>query len=164
MGRRVVLPTFLSFALVGVVGIVEAIFALSGRWHFPAVTRAVMAGTPLITLMAVVPIFLLERTRTARFKIEDDVLVLGSKKYPLPGLVSVERDPQVMSWAVKLMGNGGLGAIRGTFRSKRLGKFYAFLTDPDMAVVLRWPDSVVAVSPADPEFFILSARSAAQPQ
>jgi hypothetical protein len=35
------------------------------------------------------------------------------------------------------------------------------MTDSDHAVVLRWPDKVVAVSPADTEFFIYSARAAA---
>ena len=33
------------------------------------------------------------------------------------------RDPDIMRWAIKLMGNGGLGAIRGSFWSKRIGKF-----------------------------------------
>jgi len=53
-----------------------------------------------------------------------------------------------------------VGSIRGSFRSKRLGKFYAFVTDTEKAVVLRWPDKAVAVSPMDTEFFIHMARSA----
>jgi hypothetical protein len=73
----------------------------------------------------------------------------------------VTRDREVLHRARKIWGNGGLGAIRGRFKSKRIGKFDAFLTDTDHAVVLRWPDKTVAVSPADPEFFILIARSAA---
>ena len=66
-----------------------------------------------------------------------------------------------MRWAIRIRGNGGLGAIRGRYWSKRLGKFDAFLTGSENAVVLRWPDKVVAVSPADTEFFIYSARAAA---
>ena len=54
-----------------------------------------------------------------------------------------------------------MASIRGRYWSKQSGKFDAFMTDPEKAVVLRWPDRLVAVSPADPEFFILCARSAA---
>jgi len=85
----------------------------------------------------------------------------GRKRYPLEGLVDVARDPGILRWAFKIAGNDGLGAIRGRYWSKRVGKFDAFLTDPEKAVVLRWPGRVVAVSPEDPEFFIMCARSAA---
>ena len=56
---------------------------------------------------------------------------------------------------------GRTGIFRGYCKSKRMGKFYRFLTNPEKAVVLRWPDNVVAVSPADPEFFMLMSRKAA---
>ena len=67
-----------------------------------------------------------------------------------------------MCWALKVRGNGGLGSIRGRFWSKRMGKFDAFLTGTENAVVLTWPASKVTVSPADPEFFIHIVRKAAE--
>ncbi|HEY5079215.1 MAG TPA: PH domain-containing protein, partial [Opitutaceae bacterium] len=57
--------------------------------------------------------------------------------------------------------SGKLASIQGTFKSKKLGKFYAFLTGTENAVVIRWPDKSVAVSPADTEFFIYMVRSGA---
>jgi hypothetical protein len=108
-----------------------------------------------------VPTFLYERSRVAMFTIKDDCLLLGGKSYPLRGAVEIARDPDILKWAMKLYGNGGLGAVRGKFWSKRVGTFQASLTDADYAVVLRWPDRVIAVSPADPEYFITCAKSAA---
>ena len=35
------------------------------------------------------------------------------------------------------------------------------MTGTEYAVIVRWPDKVVAVSPADTEFFIFSAQKAA---
>jgi hypothetical protein len=113
------------------------------------------------TALVGIPIFLRERARVARFAIEDNCLVVGTKRYPLEGLVDIARNPGVMHFAFRTYGDGGLGGIRGSFWSTRIGKFEAFLTNTENAVVLRWPDRVVAVSPADPEFFIACARSAA---
>lgn len=116
---------------------------------------------PCLPLLVAIPSFYVARARTSQFRVEDSVLVVGRKRYPLAGLTEARRDPSVLSKARKVWGNGGLGAIRGTFKSKRVGKFVAFLTDPDYAVVLTWPDKVVAVSPSDPEFFIHVAKEAA---
>jgi hypothetical protein len=122
---------------------------------------AAMFLAPTFAVLIATLSFFRERSLTAQFRIEENVLVLGKRREPLAGLTEVGRDPAVMKGACKRWGNGGAGAIRGSFRSKRLGKFYAFLTDTEHAVVLRWADRVVAVSPADPEFFIYSARKAA---
>jgi hypothetical protein len=118
-------------------------------------------AAPMVPLAFGAAKFFQERSRVSTIRIENSILVLGKKKYPLEGLVEVARDPDVLKSARKRIGNGGLGAIRGRYRSKRLGDFETFLTDPAKAVVLRWPGQAVAVSPADAEFFIYSARSAA---
>jgi len=162
MGRRVVATTILSFA-----GIL-AVFAVNLRFAFKkfsmqtALTeRTAVTLAPLAALLIAMPVFMFERSRVARFRIEENCLVLGRKRFPLAGLSDIARDPEVMRRAARVWGNGGVGSIRGHFRSKRLGKFYAFMTGTENAVVLRWPDRIVAVSPQDPEFFIFSARSAA---
>ena len=46
-----------------------------------------------------------------------------------------------------MSGNDGLGAIAGRFRSRELGTFTAYVSNKDNAVVLRWPDRVLVVSP-----------------
>jgi hypothetical protein len=161
MGRRV------YFSIVFAVGIFLVIFcanfyvAFHKMLHAPVGVRTMLALAPLLPLLILVATFQFERTKTAQFRIEDNVLVLGKKRFPLQGVVNVEKDPRVLCRAIRFFGNGGIGAIRGKFWSKRLGRFEAFLTDTENAVLLRWPDKIVAVSPADPEFFIYSAREAA---
>jgi hypothetical protein len=137
----------------------------SVNWIFTAIA-------PVTGLIVAVPAFLAERVRISKFRIEDNSLVLGKRRYPMAGLIDAVRDPELLKGArkafvweglkqISFQGRKGFASIQGNFKSKRLGLFYAFLTGTDHAVVLRWPDKVVAVSPADPEFFIYMARSAA---
>jgi PH (Pleckstrin Homology) domain-containing protein len=161
MGRRVVLTICGVSAMLLLVFVANLYAALAKIQHTPMSARILQALAPTIPIAVFVVSLLWERSRSAQVSIEDDVLVFRKKRYPLQGLTAVARDPDVLSQARRRCGNSGLGCIRGNFKSKRLGKFEAFLTDPENAVVLTWPDKVVAVSPADPEFFIYSARAAA---
>lgn len=161
LGRRCLFPVVLVGAvmLFGVVG--NVIRVSMNPAHSEPGVRVIATFAPMLVLLGFVGAFLLERSRSSHFRIEGNALVICRKRYPLEGLLSVERDRDVLRWAVKLWGNGGLGAIRGKYWSKRIGKFDALLTDTDHAVLLRWPGRVVAVSPSDPEFFMQSAREAA---
>ncbi len=162
MGRRMIFMLVgLGVMLLGVAAINLVIVFKVLPSSTPQAARIMVPLAPLGALVVVLPVFFLERARTSQFRIEENCLVLARKRFPLKGLVSVDRDPEILKRAVRIMGNGGLGSIRGRYWSKRVGKFYAFMTDSDHAVVLRWPDKVVAVSPADTEFFIYSARAAA---
>jgi hypothetical protein len=162
MGRRVVLTVALVFGIILAAVLVNAALVAGRMMKGKALSDRTMATVaPLAGLLITAPIFLYERSKVSRFAIEDNVLVLGSKRYPLQGLQQAGRDPDVMKWAVRVFGNGGLGAIRGKYWSRRIGRFDAFLTGTENAVVLRWPDRVVAVSPADPEFLITCAKTAA---
>jgi hypothetical protein len=162
-GGRVIASIILVFATTLGVVVVELWVCLHGRSR-PLGTEmvAVLAAAPLLVLGASYVGFLCERACVARFRIEDGALVLGRKRFPLEGLASAERDSAVLKGALRLWGNGGLGAIRGRFWSRRLRCFQAFLTDTDHAVLLRWSSGrLVTVSPADPESFIQAARQAA---
>lgn len=162
MGRRVIAPMVISAVVILFAVGFSYFFAFShmrsGAAH---TTLSIASFAPLVALFIVFPVFLLERSKASQFGIEMNCLVLGRKRFPLEGLTEASRDPHIMRWAVRVVGNGGLGSIRGRFWSKRMGTFYAFMTGTENAVVLRWPDKVVAVSPADPEFFIYSAKLAA---
>jgi hypothetical protein len=161
MGRRVIL-TLAGVLAVLLIGFAVNLYAALGViQHAPMSARILQALAPLLPIAICVASFLWERSRTSQFSIEENVLVLRKKRFPLLGLTSAERDRDVLRGARRRWGNSGLGCIRGSFRSKRLGDFEALLTDPENAVVLKWPGRVVAVSPADPEFFIYSARAAA---
>jgi hypothetical protein len=162
MGRRIMLTGVLVFGLLVIV-FVGNLYAVMTRMRdlgSPG-SRILQSSAPVFPLVFAMLSFGFERFRTSQIKIENNVLVLGRKRYPLEGLSEAVQDSDVLRNARRQMANGGMGAIRGKFRSARLGSFEAFLTDPERAVVLKWPDKVVAVSPADPEFFIYSARSAA---
>jgi len=58
-------------------------------------------------------------------------------------------------------GNNGLGAIVGRFRSKRLGASRVFLTDAEHAVVMRWPDRCLVISPDQHSYFVEAVRKRA---
>jgi hypothetical protein len=162
MGRRVILTTGLAFGATLAVPFVSIFGSALSHHRFVLTSDRILQNLgAFIPMILMIPSFLYARTRTSQFSIEDNVLVVRKKRYPLQGLVSAVRDRDVMRKARRRMGNSGLGSINGKFRSKRLGNFVASITDPEYAVVLTWPDSVVVVSPADPEFFIYSARSAA---
>jgi hypothetical protein len=55
---------------------------------------------------------------------------------------------------MRTFGNGGFFSFTGHFRSKELGSYRAFMTDRRRAVVLRFPSSVIVISPERPEDFV----------
>lgn len=73
---------------------------------------------------------------------------------PLKGLEKAYADAQAMTGSFKTIGNGGLFAYTGWFRSKHLGKFRALVTDATRCVVLKFRDRTVVVSPDDPVAFV----------
>lgn len=78
---------------------------------------------------------------------------------PIEGLAEAVVDRDALAGAFRTAGNGGFGAISGRFRSRKLGKFRAYVSDGERAVVLRWRDQrVVVVSPERPQEFIQTLR------
>lgn len=88
-------------------------------------------------------------------------LPLRTVRFPLEGLKDVVPDREALRGARKIAGNDGLGAVSGRFRSKRLGGFRAYVTDGERAVVLRWPDRCVVISPDQPSWFVETMRKRA---
>lgn len=80
-------------------------------------------------------------------------------RLPLQGIKSVAGDADAMRGAWRLFGNGGLYSFTGEFWSRRLGRFRALATDPDRAVVLRYPARTIVITPHDPQHFIMRART-----
>ena len=93
---------------------------------------------------------------------EDAILVkrLGwSTRLPLQGLKSVAGDVEALRGAWRLFGNGGLYSFTGEFWSRRIGRFRALATDPDRAVILRYPSRTIVITPHDPQHFIMRVRT-----
>lgn len=85
--------------------------------------------------------------------------LLWSTRVPLAGLQSVEYDPEALHKSTRLFGNGGLFSISGYFRNKKLGNYRAFVTHQALAVVLRFTNRTVVVSPGIPADFIEEIRT-----
>ena len=69
-------------------------------------------------------------------------------------LRSVKFDPTATHRSIRTFGNGGFFSFTGYFRNKELGSYRAFMTDRRRAVVLRFPSSVIVISPDRPENFV----------
>jgi hypothetical protein len=80
----------------------------------------------------------------------------------LKALQSVAIDPDAMKRSLRTFGNGGLFCFAGRFRSKKLGPYRAYATDPRLAVVLRFESKVVVVTPDDPKKFASQIQKLSQ--
>jgi hypothetical protein len=104
---------------------------------------------PLVGVPIVVGTAWLVRIKTYRMTADELQVIRGwtTSRYALAGLVRVETGSAVLQGMRKRMGNDGLGAITGEFRSKRLGDFEIYATDTAKAVVLHWPQDRLVISP-----------------
>jgi hypothetical protein len=76
-------------------------------------------------------------------------------------LQAVEIDPQAMKRSIRIFGNGGLFCFAGQFQNKKLGAYRAFATNPDLAVILRFTEKVVVVTPDNPNKFMTQIKNMA---
>jgi hypothetical protein len=92
------------------------------------------------------------------FVLSEDTLCIRrlgwNSKLNLADLTSAKVDPDAMSRSVRTFGNGGLFCFAGWFRNRTLGSYRAFATDPRCAVVLRFKDRTVVVTPDNPKAFV----------
>ena len=59
-----------------------------------------------------------------------------------------------MARSLRIFGNGGLFSVCGRFRNRELGHYRAFVTDPKNAVVLRFGEQTIVISPEGPKEFV----------
>lgn len=84
--------------------------------------------------------------------------LIWNSRIPLSGLKSAEVDTEAMSKSIRTFGNGGLFCFAGIFNNNRLGSYRAFATDPKRAVVLRFSDRTVVVTPDQPDDFVMRTK------
>ena len=77
-----------------------------------------------------------------------------STQLPLAQLLAVTADPLALAGSMRRWGNGGFFAITGIYSNPRHGRFRAWATDPSRAVVLRYADHTVILTPDDPARFV----------
>jgi len=115
-----------------------------GLWIAAPVTLLIVGGTSFWMIRG--------------FELTSDTLIVQrsfwSNRIPLAAIQSAELDARACEGAMKTLGNDGLFAMHGRFRSKRLGKFQACVTDPSKSLVLRLATDIVVVSPENPRQFL----------
>ncbi|HAV61146.1 MAG TPA: hypothetical protein DCY13_02135 [Verrucomicrobiales bacterium] len=148
-GRRIWLITGLVMLLASAVTITittaaspdEAVWI---RWILPWVVPGIPATTALWMIR--------------RYELDDHELRVHRpfwvNRIPLSDIASAEVDPRACRGAWKTLGNDGLFAMHGRFRSRRLGKFQAYVTNPEQAVILRVTNDTIVISPAEPRKFL----------
>jgi hypothetical protein len=79
-------------------------------------------------------------------------------KIELMVLESVEADPEAMKLSLQTWGISRFFPFCGRFRSKKLGNYLAYVTDPERSVILRFAAGqrhrTIVVSPGDPQRFV----------
>jgi hypothetical protein len=163
-GGRVRAMTALSFGIIGVIAAVCVYQAVQEAGRAPTwVTGIGMALAPGLGAVIVAGVWFGARIQAYRLAGGELVIVrrFHQPRFPLAGLESAVLDRAAMEGARKRCGNDGLGAVSGRFRSRKLGTFHAYLTNPQHGVVLRWPDRVLVVSPDRGYAFIEAVRKRA---
>jgi hypothetical protein len=84
--------------------------------------------------------------------------LVWNSRIELNGLLSAEVDADAMSKSIRTFGNGGLFCFAGAFNNNRIGSYRAFATDPKRAVVLRFSDRTVVVTPDQPGDFAMRIK------
>jgi hypothetical protein len=145
--------TIASVALLLSLASIGLLFGRGQPWLWWAGTL----GAPLITLCGTLLFMVRGYVLTDR---QIEVRRLGwSTVLPLAGLGAVTGEPQGLTGSLRLFGNGGLFAISGWFWNRRIGRFRAYATDPQRAVLLRYRDGAqVILTPDDVQHFIVQVR------
>jgi hypothetical protein len=131
---------------------------MTARLPLPA--RVVLVTAPPVVLFLAL-LFMVRGYVLTESQIE--VRRLGwSTILPLAGLATVTGEPDGMRGSLRLFGNGGLFAISGWFWSRKVGRYRAYATDPERAVLLRYRDGTkVMLTPHDVQHFIVRVRGLA---
>lgn len=125
---------------------------------------ATSGPTPFLLMAMLVPPLLVALAFAGRVRgytlTEEAITVhrgIGKTVLPLAGLRSVRGDVDAMRGAMRTTGNDGFFSITGRFWSRTLGWHRAFATDVSRAVVLRYADRTIVITPHDPQQFIMRA-------
>jgi hypothetical protein len=148
---------------VGSAGILVAVAAL----QVAVIPHDLLNGAPVLlaTTLPVVVLLACALYTIRGYQIDRDAIhvqrLLWRTEIPLAGLQRAWAAPDAMAGSLRLLGNGGLFSISGLFRSKRLGRYRVFATDPKLAVVLEFATRKVVLTPDSPSSFLGHLRQVA---
>jgi hypothetical protein len=147
-----VASAFSSVLLLGLTAMLVRAGALASGWGLVALL--VIVGLLVVSPLWAVTGYTLSSTELGIRRL------VWTNRLPLDELEQVAADPQALRGSWRLFGNGGLFSISGLFWSRRLGKYHAYLTDPRRAVIVRFRDRVIVLTPESPEEFVRALRVA----
>ena len=129
--------------------------------HLSPALRTLAIALPPVILLAAVPFVVRD------YALSDGTLqvrrLFWTTRVALGELHEAAIDPQAVASSIRLFGNGGLFSFSGWFRNAKLGRYPAFVTDWQRAVVLRGAACTVVLSPADPAGFVRDLQAALAP-
>lgn len=130
--------------------------------HALPVLRTAAIVLPLLILLASLPFVV------RGYELRDNVLhvrrLFWTTRVALGELREAGTDPEAGAGSIRLFGNGGLFSFSGWFRNAKLGRYRAFVTDWQRAVVLRAAECTVVLSPADPAGFVRELQTPVSPR
>ena len=147
-GRRVKFTTlFVVLLIVGLAVVLPLTVPRRETWMTFVEAGAAALGLGVIALFCV-------RGYTIR---HSEVWIQRSfwqTRLPLKELKRAYADAEAMKGTTRSAGNGGFMAYTGWFRSRKLGSYRAYVTDPARCVVLEFAQRKVVISPDDPVAFV----------
>ena len=162
-GRSVKMITAMTICILIVIPIIGFLIRLPQTLllHKPVVGIICLVGMILIPLTIIIgsALFMIRG-----YAIKKDKLIIkrfGWKTIiDLNQLQTVQINPEIMKKSTKTFGNGGLFSFTGKYRNEQLGSYSAYVTNPDLAVILKFTDKVIVVTPDNPNIFAEQIRSA----
>jgi hypothetical protein len=125
--------------------------------HAPIYVSLALTILPLAILLSALPFMV------RGYVLSQNLLLvkrLGwATRLPLEDLKSVGGKADAMHGSWRLFGNSGLFSFTGRFWNRQLGRYRAFATDPQRAVILRYATRTVVITPHDPQQFIMRTRT-----
>ncbi|MCL4801272.1 MAG: PH domain-containing protein [Burkholderiales bacterium] len=110
-----------------------------------------------IVLIGVASLFMIRGYRLDAAGLHVERL-LWADRIALDGLRGAWADHQATARSLRLFGNSGFFCIAGLFSNRKLGRYRAFATDPQRAVVLDLAPRKIVVTPDDPWAFLDALR------
>ena len=142
-------------------GVFSVVAFLVPATTLPMVRIVVMAVPVLILLAAALFV-------VRGYEVHDGTLhvrrLLWTTRVALGALNGAIIDPDAGTGSMRLLGNGGLFSFSGWFRNAKLGRYRAFVTDWQHAVVLRASNGIMVLSPANPAGFVRDLQPSPAPK
>ena len=114
--------------------------------------RAIVVGTLLVAINLVIVSLCVRGYELAPGELRIRRL-LWMTRWALDASTRAIVRPDAMKGSWRTWGNGGILAFSGHFSGSGLGRYRAFVTDPQRTVVLETGRGIVVVSPDDPARF-----------